>query len=89
MALFFGANDMGSLMIEENVVASAGTSYRMSQDEMEHLILAAGYTPRQRTNLYERLVTREETAELSRLYRHALTPANRDLVSSALLPVLG
>jgi cyclic dehypoxanthinyl futalosine synthase len=87
-ALAFGADDMGSIMIEENVVASAGTSYRMSQDEMEHLILAAGYTPRQRTNLYERLVTREETAELARQYRHALTPANRDLVSSALLPVL-
>ena len=33
----------------------------MSQDEMEHLIRAAGYTPKQRTNLYERLVTREET----------------------------
>ncbi|HEV2844438.1 MAG TPA: cyclic dehypoxanthinyl futalosine synthase, partial [Thermoanaerobaculia bacterium] len=88
-ALAFGADYMGSIMIEENVVASAGTSYRMSQDEMEHLILAAGYTPRQRTNLYERLVTREETAEQARQYRHALTPANRDLVSSALLPVLG
>ncbi len=88
-ALAFGADDMGSIMIEENVVASAGTSYRMSQDEMEHLISSAGYTPRQRTNLYERLVTREETAALARRYRHALTPANRDLVSSALLPVLG
>ena len=66
---------MGSIMIEENVVSSAGTAYRMSQDEMEHLISAAGYEPRQRTNLYERLVTREETAELARRYRHALTPA--------------
>jgi len=88
-ALAFGADDMGSIMIEENVVASAGTSYRMSQDEMEHLISSAGYTPRQRTNLYERLVTRQETAALARQYRHALTPANRDLVSSALLPVVG
>ncbi len=35
----------------------------MSQDEMEHLIEAAGYVPKQRTNLYERLVTREDTAE--------------------------
>jgi cyclic dehypoxanthinyl futalosine synthase len=88
-ALAFGADDMGSIMIEENVVASAGTAYRMSQDEMEHLISSAGYTPKQRTNLYERLVTRDETAALARQYRHALTPANRDLVSSALLPVLG
>jgi cyclic dehypoxanthinyl futalosine synthase len=88
-ALAFGADDMGSIMIEENVVSSAGTSYRMSQDEMEHLIRAAGYTPRQRTNLYERTVTRDDVAEQARRYRNALTPANRDLVSSALLPVLG
>ncbi|HET9227444.1 MAG TPA: cyclic dehypoxanthinyl futalosine synthase [Thermoanaerobaculia bacterium] len=87
-ALAFGADDMGSIMIEENVVSSAGTSYRMSQDEMEHLIQSAGYIPKQRTNLYERIVTRDETAELARRYRHALTPQNRDLVSSALLPVV-
>ena len=87
-ALAFGADDMGSIMIEENVVSSAGTSYRMSQDEMEHLIRSAGYIPKQRTNLYERIVTRDETAELARQYRHALTPQNRDLVSSALLPVV-
>ena len=86
VALSFGADDMGSIMIEENVVSSAGTSYTMSQDEMEHLIAAAGYLPRQRTNLYERLVTREETAELARKYRHALTPAHRELASA--LPVL-
>ncbi len=84
VALSFGADDMGSTMIEENVVASAGTSYRMSQDEMEHLIRVAGYQPRQRTNLYERFVTREDTAALARQYRHALTAQNRDLAS---LPV--
>jgi cyclic dehypoxanthinyl futalosine synthase len=89
VALGFGADDMGSIMIEENVVASAGTSYRMSQDEMEHLIRSAGYTPKQRTNLYERIVTREETAAMARKYRGSLTAANRDLVSSALLPVVG
>lgn len=87
-ALKFGADDMGSIMIEENVVASAGTAYRMSQDEMEHLIRSAGYEPRQRTNLYERLVTREDTAALARQYCHALTPGNRDLVSAGLLPVV-
>src|ERR1700688_1243655 len=81
VALAFGADDMGSTMIEENVVASAGTSYRMSQDEMEHLITAAGYRPRQRTNLYERFVTREDTAALAHQYRHAITPPNRALVS--------
>ncbi|MGB5657952.1 MAG: cyclic dehypoxanthinyl futalosine synthase [Thermoanaerobaculia bacterium] len=87
LGLMFGADDMGSIMIEENVVSAAGTSYRMSQDEMEHLIAAAGFSPRQRTNLYERLVTREETLELAERYRCALTPQNQDLASP--LPVVG
>jgi len=87
LGLMFGADDMGSIMIEENVVSAAGTSYRMSQDEMEHLIAAAGFSPRQRTNLYERLVTREETLELAERYRCALTPQNQDLASP--LPIVG
>ncbi len=86
LGLKFGADDMGSIMIEENVVSAAGTAYRMSQEEMEHLISAAGYRPRQRTNLYERFVTREETAALAARYRGALTAENRDLASP--LPVL-
>ena len=87
LGLMFGADDMGSIMIEENVVSAAGTSYRMSQDEMEHLITSAGYSPRQRTNLYERWVTREETIELAERYRHALTSQNQDLASP--LPIVG
>lgn len=87
LGLAFGADDMGSIMIEENVVSAAGAHYRMSQDEMEHLIHAAGYQPRQRTNLYERFVTREETAPLAARYRHALTPEKRDLATSP-LPVV-
>ena len=87
LALSFGADDMGSTMIEENVVSAAGTSYRMSQDEMEHLIASAGYEPRQRTNLYERYVTREDTAEQAAKYMGSLTAQNRDLASS-LLPVV-
>lgn len=79
--LAFGADDMGSIMIEENVVSAAGTHHKMTQDEMEHLIRSAGYEPKQRTNLYERFVTREETAELAERYRHALTAENRSLAS--------
>ena len=89
LALAFGADDMGSIMIEENVVSAAGTRHVMSQEEMERLITTAGYRPRQRTNLYERIVTRADTAEMARKYRQSLTAQNRDLVSSALLPVLG
>jgi cyclic dehypoxanthinyl futalosine synthase len=87
LALAFGADDMGSIMIEENVVSAAGTKHVMSQEEMERLITAAGYRPRQRTNLYERFVEPGETAALARRYRHALTPENRALASP--LPVLG
>ncbi|MCH7666836.1 MAG: dehypoxanthine futalosine cyclase [Acidobacteria bacterium] len=88
LALKFGADDMGSIMIEENVVSAAGTAFKMSQDEMEHLIRSAGYEPKQRTNLYDRLVTREDTAELAAKYRSSLTAANRELASSP-LPVIG
>jgi len=87
VGLAFGADDMGSIMIEENVVSAAGAHYKMSQDEMEHLIRSAGYEPKQRTNLYERFVTRDDTAELARRYRGALTPEKRELAGTS-LPVV-
>ncbi len=52
VALFFGADDLGSTMIEENVVAAAGATYRTSIDEMVRIISDAGFTPAQRTTLY-------------------------------------
>ncbi len=53
ISLFFGANDFGSLMIEENVVKAAGVSYRMQLNEILRLIKDAGFTPAQRTTLYQ------------------------------------
>ncbi len=53
VALFFGANDMGSLMIEENVVASAGTVHYLTLEEIKRCIREAGWEPRQRNVLYE------------------------------------
>jgi cyclic dehypoxanthinyl futalosine synthase len=53
LALFFGANDMGSVMMEENVVSSAGTTYRADEATIRHLIRAAGWVPRQRNQRYE------------------------------------
>ncbi len=53
VALYFGANDMGSLMIEENVVSSAGTVYHLSLEEIKSAIREAGYIPRQRNVFYE------------------------------------
>ncbi len=52
LALFYGANDFGSLMIEENVVAAAGVSFHMSRRDIHKVILAAGFTPVQRTMDY-------------------------------------
>jgi cyclic dehypoxanthinyl futalosine synthase len=53
LALYFGANDMGSLMIEENVVAAAGTVYHLTLDEIKRCIREAGFVPRQRNVFYE------------------------------------
>lgn len=53
LALQFGANDMGSLMIEENVVSSAGTVYHLSLDEIKRSISELGYEPKQRNVFYQ------------------------------------
>jgi len=52
VALEFGANDFGSTMIEENVVAAAGVAFRMSRQEIVSIIKDAGYTPAQRDTCY-------------------------------------
>lgn len=52
VALEFGADDMGSVMIEENVVSAAGTTYRASTEDFVHAIKALGKTPVQRDTLY-------------------------------------
>jgi cyclic dehypoxanthinyl futalosine synthase len=53
IALRYGANDFGSVMMEENVVSKAGTSFRITRDEIEELIAEAGFEPRTRNNWYE------------------------------------
>jgi cyclic dehypoxanthinyl futalosine synthase len=55
MALNFGANDLGSTMMEENVVKSAGAGFRMAKDEMINLIRDIGETPAVRNTAYETL----------------------------------
>jgi cyclic dehypoxanthinyl futalosine synthase len=52
VALGFGADDMGSVMIEENVVSAAGTTHRTSTEELVHLIRSLGKIPVQRDTLY-------------------------------------
>jgi cyclic dehypoxanthinyl futalosine synthase len=55
IALKFGANDLGSIMIEENVVSQAGTTFRMNVADMQRLIKDLGYEPHQRDNWYRLL----------------------------------
>ncbi len=61
VALKYGANDLGSIMIEENVVSEAGTTFRMGVADMQRLIEGIGYTARQRDNWY-RLVDGQAAA---------------------------
>jgi cyclic dehypoxanthinyl futalosine synthase len=59
VALEFGANDFGSTMIEENVVAAAGITFRMTKQEIVSIIKDAGYTPAQRDTRYN-ILKRED-----------------------------
>lgn len=55
ISLFFGANDFGSTMIEENVVAAAGVSNRLSEKEIRKIVAEAGFEPAQRYMDYTRI----------------------------------
>jgi cyclic dehypoxanthinyl futalosine synthase len=55
VALKYGANDFGSVMMEENVVSAAGTTFRLNGVQIESLIRDAGYEPHRRNNWYELL----------------------------------
>jgi len=52
LGLRFGGNDVGSIMIEENVVSAAGTHHRATEEELRRLIRNAGFVPKQRDTLY-------------------------------------
>ncbi|HHG84696.1 MAG TPA: dehypoxanthine futalosine cyclase, partial [Bacteroidetes bacterium] len=52
VCLHAGANDMGSIMIEENVVSAAGAPFRFTSEEIQQCITDAGFTPRLRDQLY-------------------------------------
>ncbi len=55
IALRYGANDFGSVMMEENVVSSAGTAFRLNVEQIERLITEAGFEPHRRDNWYRLL----------------------------------
>jgi cyclic dehypoxanthinyl futalosine synthase len=53
LSLFYGANDMGGVMIEENVVSAAGTTHRMDEAAIRRAIRDAGWVPHQRNQAYD------------------------------------
>ena len=64
LALLFGSNDMGSLMIEENVVSAAGTVHHLTLEQMRSAISELGWTPRRRNVFYE--IFEEDPAAMDR-----------------------
>ena len=71
LAMLYGANDMGSLMIEENVVAEAGTVHFLTLDDIRGAIEELGYEPRQR-NVHYQLVPKEQELRAVEAQRSAL-----------------
>ncbi len=62
MGLMYGANDMGSVMMEENVVSSAGTTYCLNEAVLCRLVRDAGFVPAQRDNFYDVLRVQDGAA---------------------------
>jgi cyclic dehypoxanthinyl futalosine synthase len=96
LALLYGANDMGSLMIEENVVAEAGTVHHLSLDEIRGAISELGFTPRQRNVHYQLFDAEREQRAIEANHKHYKrireaqthsTPARtRDVVPLTIVP---
>ncbi|HEU5268561.1 MAG TPA: cyclic dehypoxanthinyl futalosine synthase [Jatrophihabitans sp.] len=63
LTLHFGADDLGSVMLEENVVSSAGARHRSNRTELIELIRSAGRIPAQRDTLYRHLAVHRDPAE--------------------------
>ncbi len=72
LGMLFGANDMGSLMIEENVVAQAGTVHFLTFGQIRDAIEELGFVPRQRNVFYELVGLEQEQRAVA---------ANRDTVA--------
>ena len=74
LALLFGANDMGSLMIEENVVSAAGTVHHLTLDEMKSAITELGWIPRRRNVFYELFEEEPAVSSLAAATRPGFIP---------------
>ncbi len=72
LALLFGANDMGSLMLEENVVSAAGTVHHLTLEQMRSAISQLGWTPRRRNVFYEIFADEPSAADSARMAARAV-----------------
>jgi cyclic dehypoxanthinyl futalosine synthase len=72
LALLFGANDMGSLMLEENVVSAAGTVHHLTLEQMRSAISQLGWTPRRRNVFYEIFADEPSPADSARMAARAV-----------------
>jgi cyclic dehypoxanthinyl futalosine synthase len=81
LTLHFGADDLGSVMLEENVVSSAGARHRSNRTELITLIRGAGRIPAQRDTLYRHLAVHRDPAE------DPVDPRVHSHVSSTALPI--
>lgn len=82
-ALQFGANDMGSLMLEENVVAEAGTVHFLTLEQIRDAISELGFVPRQRNVHYQLVSEDHEKFAISANEKWALSQKEKDLVQLA------
>jgi len=78
LALLFGANDMGSLMIEENVVAEAGTVHFLSLNQIRESIEELGYQPRQRNVFYELMDEEQEKFAIEANENRVVEPSSNE-----------
>jgi cyclic dehypoxanthinyl futalosine synthase len=86
LALLFGANDMGSLMIEENVVAEAGTVHFLTLDQIRSAIEELGFEARQRDVFYQLVDPSLEQLAIESNRRKSLTEGNRLPVLDSVAP---
>ena len=82
LTLHFGADDLGSVMLEENVVSSAGARHRSNRTELIELIRGAGRIPAQRDTLYRHIAVHDDPANDpvdARVHSHFSSTALREL----------
>ena len=95
LSLHYGADDLGSVMLEENVVSSAGAKHRSNLGELVKLIRSAGRTPAQRNTTYELLRIHDDPSQdpaddrvVSHLSSIAVEGGGNAEVAKRLLPLV-